>query len=53
MQPVAEILSIPEERVFANRLLFDENGTYGGFDAKEPTSRSGGKAAAIAEIKKV
>ena len=53
MQPVAEILNIPDERIFANRLLFDKDGAYAGFDANEPTSRSGGKAAAIAQIKKV
>lgn len=49
--PVASILQIPEQRIFANKLLFDENGTYMGFDFEEPTSRSGGKAAAIAQIK--
>lgn len=49
--PVAKILQIPEENVFANKLLFDDNGNYTGFDIKEPTSRSGGKAAAIAHIK--
>lgn len=49
--PVAKILQIPEENIFANKLLFDENGNYTSFDIKEPTSKSGGKAAAIAHLK--
>ncbi len=47
---VAEHLGIPADRVFANRLLFDASGAYAGFDAAEPTSRSGGKAVALARI---
>ncbi|MCO5551031.1 hypothetical protein L7F22_004527 [Adiantum nelumboides] len=49
--PVAKILDIREDNIFANRLLFNENGSYSGFDVKEPTSKSGGKAAAIAHLK--
>ncbi|KAI5075558.1 hypothetical protein GOP47_0009998 [Adiantum capillus-veneris] len=49
--PVAKILRIQEENIFANKLLFNENGSYAGFDIKEPTSKSGGKAAAIAHLK--
>jgi len=37
--PVAQQLEIPEENIFANRLLFDANGDYLGFDENEPTSR--------------
>eukprot|EP00250_Pteridium_aquilinum_P007379 c17109_g1_i1 orf=296-1174(+) len=51
IEPVAKILRIQKENIFANSLLFDENGTYAGFDTNEPTSRSGGKAAAIAHLK--
>ncbi|KAH7365894.1 hypothetical protein KP509_18G051700 [Ceratopteris richardii] len=49
--PVAKILNIPEENIFANRLLFDKNGDFAGFDTNEPTSKSGGKATAIAHLK--
>ncbi|MCO5552154.1 hypothetical protein L7F22_005664 [Adiantum nelumboides] len=49
--PVAKILHIREDNIFANRLLFSENGSYSGFDVKEPTSKSSGKAAAIAHLK--
>jgi len=41
--PVANLLNVPEENVFANVLQFDENGNYRGFDLSQPTSDSGGK----------
>lgn len=53
IEPVADQLSIPRRNIFANRLVFDDdgtdadsdksNGSYVGFDAGEPTSRDGGK----------
>ncbi|RUS71435.1 hypothetical protein EGW08_020805 [Elysia chlorotica] len=49
--PVAEILSIPSDHVFANRFLFNEDGSYAGFDKEEPTSESGGKPRALQLIK--
>lgn len=52
IEPAAALLNIPVNRIFANRLLFSENGSYSGFDRKEPTSRSGGKAIAIEKLKK-
>ncbi|CAI5499843.1 unnamed protein product, partial [Closterium sp. Naga37s-1] len=52
IEPVAALLDIPVTNIFANRLLFEEgSGAYAGFDANEPTSRSGGKARAIAQLK--
>jgi len=53
MKPVASILGIPEQNIFANNLLFKSSGEFLGFDEKEPTSRSGGKAVAVQQIKKV
>jgi phosphoserine phosphatase len=47
IDPVAQMLSIPESRVYANRILFKPDGSYAGFDDKEPTSRDGGKAAVV------
>lgn len=41
--PVARLLNIPACNVFANELLFDEQGNYAGFDTEELTSDSGSK----------
>lgn len=51
IDPIAEILQIPQEHVYANTILHDEAGQYIGFDTSEFTSRSGGKPAAIKDIK--
>lgn len=47
------LLQIPKERIYANSLLFRDDGEFGGFDDTEPTSRSGGKAKVIEKIKQV
>ena len=49
INPIAEELRIPSHRIYANNLLFsrDTVGTFDGFDAKEMTSRDGGKPAVI------
>ncbi|CAN0871121.1 Phosphoserine phosphatase, chloroplastic [Linum grandiflorum] len=52
INPVASILGIPVERIFANQLLFGRSGEFVGFDANEPTSRSGGKPTAVQQIRK-
>jgi phosphoserine phosphatase len=52
IEPTAsELLGVPPERVFANTILFNDDGSYAGFDATEPTSRDGGKPAVIARLK--
>ena len=52
IHPVAKVLNIPLERVFANNLLFDEKtGQYVGFDVNEPTSRAGGKGVVVGGLK--
>jgi len=51
---VADALGLPRSHVFANRLIFsdgDAEGRYLGYDPEAFTSRSGGKAAAVAHIK--
>ncbi|XP_074589548.1 phosphoserine phosphatase, chloroplastic-like isoform X2 [Curcuma longa] len=53
INPAALQLGIPLENIFANQLLFGSSGEFIGFDAKEPTSRSGGKATAVQKIRKV
>lgn len=54
IEPVAKLLEIPKERIFANQLLFkeDEEGSYAGFDASEPTSKSGGKPLVVGALMK-
>ncbi|KAG7211136.1 hypothetical protein KM043_010461 [Ampulex compressa] len=51
IEPVAARLGIPSENVYANRLKFDAAGEYAGFEEKEPTARSGGKAEVIRRLK--
>jgi len=50
INPVATMLGIPLEHVFANSILH-KDGKYAGFDDQEFTSRSGGKYKAIMHIK--
>ena len=52
-KPVASILGIPLENIFANQLLFGSSGEFVGFNKDEPTSKSGGKAVAVQQIRKV
>ncbi|KAJ8773143.1 hypothetical protein K2173_028320 [Erythroxylum novogranatense] len=53
INPVAAILGISPKNIFANQLLFGNSGEFVGFDANEPTSKSGGKATAVQQIRKV
>ncbi|GAB2251748.1 hypothetical protein Droror1_Dr00004595 [Drosera rotundifolia] len=52
INPVATILEIPLKNIFANQLLFGHSGEFVGFDKDEPTSKSGGKAVAVLQIRK-
>jgi len=51
INPVADMLDISHDRVFANTILFDEAGDFTGFDASEPTSADGGKPKVIGALK--
>jgi phosphoserine phosphatase len=52
INPIADALAIPRDRVHANTILFDPaSGEYAGFDRAEHTSRSGGKLAAVQAIR--
>jgi phosphoserine phosphatase len=52
IHPIATQLNIPFERVFANNLLFHpENGSFIGYDVKEPTSMAGGKGVVVSQLK--
>ena len=51
INPLAESLGIAIDRVYANTLLFNSDGSFQGFDRDEFTSRTGGKAEAARAIK--
>jgi len=51
IEPVAEILGVNKDRIYANTILFSESGEYVGFDANEPTSADRGKPKALEMIK--
>ncbi|GMT23485.1 hypothetical protein PFISCL1PPCAC_14782, partial [Pristionchus fissidentatus] len=50
IEPVADILSIPHSRIYANELIYDSHGNYLGFDENEPTSASGSKTVGKAGV---
>lgn len=49
--PLANHLCIPQERVYANTLLFHLNGEFAGVDTEQPTCRSGGKGKVVGMVK--
>eukprot|EP00579_Thalassiosira_antarctica_P004997 CAMPEP_0201900046 /NCGR_PEP_ID=MMETSP0902-20130614/51566_1 /ASSEMBLY_ACC=CAM_ASM_000551 /TAXON_ID=420261 /ORGANISM="Thalassiosira antarctica, Strain CCMP982" /LENGTH=306 /DNA_ID=CAMNT_0048433607 /DNA_START=34 /DNA_END=954 /DNA_ORIENTATION=+ len=51
IEPVAKHLGVSVENIYANTILFDENGDYTGFDSNEPTSADQGKPKALRTIK--
>jgi phosphoserine phosphatase len=55
--PVAQRLGIPINRIYANEILYHEDGSYAGFDINELTSDSGdkeiGKAGVCGLLKKL
>lgn len=52
LRPVALELHIPFKNIYANEILFDEDGAYKGFDRKNPTSASGGKPKVLRMMKR-
>ena len=51
VDPVAKQLNIPPTNIFANQLLFNDDGSYAGFDEDEMTSNSGGKGRVVEYLK--
>ena len=51
IEPVAARLGISNSNIFANTLLFDRDGAFADHLRSEPTSRAGGKAKVVAELK--
>jgi phosphoserine phosphatase len=50
IEPVAKAVCVSKTNIYANTILFDENGKYAGFDEAEPTSRDMGKPRALEMI---
>ncbi|GMR49870.1 hypothetical protein PMAYCL1PPCAC_20065, partial [Pristionchus mayeri] len=50
IEPVADVLSIPHHRIYANELIYDSYCQYLGFDEDEPTSDSGSKSVGKAGV---
>jgi phosphoserine phosphatase len=50
IEPVADLLDIPHDRIIANHILFNEDGSYSSFDPTEPTSADLGKPKALSQI---
>ena len=51
INPIADVLGISHKNIYANNILFKNDGSYAGFDPNEPTSRAGGKAKVVADLK--
>ena len=51
IEPVAKAVVVSKSNIFANTILFDEDGNYAGFDPNEPTSADMGKPKAVGQIK--
>ena len=51
VRPIAAKLGIKESNIFANKILFDVEGNYCGFDINRPTSASGGKKVVMEKLK--
>jgi len=52
IEPVAKELHIPYKNIFANKIKFFFDGSYAGFDEREPTSHQDGKAKVVSYLKR-
>ncbi|KAL1507879.1 hypothetical protein AB1Y20_007486 [Prymnesium parvum] len=51
IEPIAEAVNVPKTNIYANSFLFHADGSWKCHDDTEPTSRAGGKAKVVAELK--
>lgn len=51
IQPIAKMVDVPTTHIYANTLLFNDDGSFKGHLESEPTSRAGGKAKVVADLK--
>jgi phosphoserine phosphatase len=52
IEPIARQVCVAKTNIYANTILFDNDGNYSGFDETEPTSADMGKPKALERIKK-
>lgn len=50
--PLAALLNVPEQRVHAVNIYFNEDGSYQDYERSSPLARTGGKADIVSQIKK-
>merc|ERR1740138_230086 len=51
IEPIAAQVGVGKEMIFANTLLFNDDGSFKSHLDSEPTSRAGGKAKVVADLK--
>merc|ERR1719353_528855 len=51
IEPVAAQVNVRKDQIFANTLLFNDDGSFKSHLDSEPTSRAGGKAKVVADLK--
>ena len=51
IEPVAAQVGVSKDRIFANSFLFNDDGSFKSHLDTEPTSRAGGKAKVVADLK--
>jgi len=51
IEPIAASVGVSADRIYANTLLFNDDGSFKGHLESEPTSRAGGKAKVVADLK--
>lgn len=51
IHPIAKQCDVPTTHIYANTLVFNDDGTLKGHLDSEPTSRAGGKAKVVADLK--
>lgn len=51
IEPIASVVGVDKADIYANAFVFNADGTMKGHDPDEPTSRAGGKAKVVADLK--
>jgi D-3-phosphoglycerate dehydrogenase len=51
IEPIAEVLEIQKDRIYANHLVFNEYGFCTGIDSRNPLAKSQGKVQVVSEMK--
>ena len=51
IEPIAEQVNVSKDKIYANTFLFNDDGSFKEHLKTEPTSRAGGKAKVVADLK--